>query len=296
MLFRKTRLSWFLVIGVILEITSILYFTFYKINLNTIETLTFSSISEYWGFLVKLIFIAPVIEELIFDSAYLKNKIFKILSLLIICLLTVFVIDFDFLDLFFLVLYIISYLIYFKYKKQFYLTLSLLFNAFLFATWHLDISNLNQEGLTWFISFLSRFGGHLLALWLVINFNILLAILYHFIWNLSVALILVISNKDYYMPQGELRKIHNKNFHIEYQETSLISKYKLEYNDSIWKCQSCKFTDFFKHYGYKNIQQRKPLIYNITINIKNYKNQSRTESIDDLKRLLKGKEIITVKK
>jgi len=171
----------------VISLIFIIFFLFYsEQDLVEDESLD-ANISEKYldvAFLLFLSVLPPIYEELAFDGAFLKSKILKVIGYAGIVAITVHfnsnVYNFPLLIIFL----ILSYQ-YEKYGK--YQDLRLLVNAILFSLLHLNFWE--TDGMT-FVSFLSRTGGHLIALWLVMNYNLLYGILYHMAWNSSLALFL----------------------------------------------------------------------------------------------------------
>jgi hypothetical protein len=63
-------------------------------------------------------------------------------------------------------------------------------NALLFSLLHLNLWTFDE---IFIASLLSRFGGHLIALWLVLNYSLIYGVIYHMIWNASLILIMYVA-------------------------------------------------------------------------------------------------------
>lgn len=284
-------------IGVTLKVASILFFGFYDIDYNSIETLTYNNVDRYYIYIAKILLLAPLVEELIFDLPFLtRNKYLRFSTIALLGFVTLFLLDFDVMDILFLLSFTAFFMKNKISKKKIFFSMSIISNALLFASFHLSLNDFRADTLISFISFSSRFGGHLIAIWLVVNFNFLLAVVSHFLWNLiTVLLFLKPLNTDIYKPQSNISTISSQDLIVKYQETSIVSKHKIKYKDTTWSCTSCKFSELLEPYTKEDIEQVHPLIYDIKISIYDRENTLKEKS-DDLINLLKKENIIKLDK
>ena len=103
---------------------------------------------------------------------------------------------------------------------------------------------------------------------------------------------------NFHENQSDFEYIETSRFHIEYAETSLISKHSIKYRDTLWQCKSCEFKDFYNYLSFDdeaNIQQKDKRKYDINIKIKNNQDKTRSEILEDLHNVLKSNELIKVR-
>lgn len=195
-------------------------------------------------FLISLLwmsFVAPIYEEIIFDGAFLKNKIFKIVSYVGLLFFTL-KFNLSPYSLFFLCFfYLFSYL---NYKSsgsiRKYKTLMIIFNSLLFSMIHLNIHHLSAVSP---ISLFSRFGGHLLALWLVLNYKLIYAIFFHILWNSSLAVILFFS-ADKTNVENKTETLENEIVKMEYKKANNFTSMSMSFSDDYyWVLSSSKISD-----------------------------------------------------
>ncbi|QSS98232.1 hypothetical protein [Psychroflexus sp. ALD_RP9] len=295
-MFNNKKFNHLFIIGVTLSVTSI-FLMFYNINSNdnNLETETYSSINQFWFYILYGISLGPILEELVFDSIFLRHRIFKILGLFGLIILVFFVLNVRLINVITLIIFLCLILLNKLYhQSKVYFVLALYANAFLFSAIH--FKQIEYDNL-FFLSFLSRFGGHLIALWLVLNYNLFAAITYHIVKNTLLTLFAYdFYNLDFYSNQSDFKSINTKQFYIEYAETSLISKHKIRYSDTLWNCNSCKFTDFYQHLDDRKlskIKQSNKLIYDINITIKTKQHQPKAIILENLDQVLKSNQLIT---
>jgi len=118
-------------------------------------------------------------------------------------------------------------------------------NALLFSVMHINVHDLN---ILTPISLASRFGGHLLALWLVINYKLIYAIFLHIFWNSFLVLTaLYFDNPLNNVKEIELLHYENKYIKVGYNEAPNFQPEIIDFeNDSIWMLQSSKVKSLLK--------------------------------------------------
>ncbi|MFD1285964.1 type II CAAX prenyl endopeptidase Rce1 family protein [Mesonia ostreae] len=212
-----------------------------------LETNDFSFLGSKEKFIISLFWsalIAPIYEEVIFDGAFLKNKIFKWISYLGLLGFTLYFNR----SVYSLLLLILFYVIAYFNKKSGddrYKTYIILTNAMLFSAVHINFFDFNT--LTP-ISLASRFGGHLLALWLVVNYKLIYAIFLHIFWNTSLILIGLFADN----PLSEVKEIEsiyyqNNYIHIKYNESPNFQSENVNFTkESNWSLQSTKVETLLK--------------------------------------------------
>ncbi|MGM0636429.1 MAG: hypothetical protein ACQESK_10220 [Bacteroidota bacterium] len=285
----------FLYTGIVLKIISVFLVV---VSVNQLDegsfTYTFNSELDYWFGIILVTVLLPIIEEFAFDGLFLKNKIFKVTGVLLLIACSIYI-SFSIIHLFLLIVFLGIMCYYKRNKNNLVLYLAVVVNAALFSSYHFDFNNLEVD---WYWSFLSRFAGGLISLWLLLNYNLFFAILEHIVWN-SILTIYALYPFNLDQPGGVCTTLVADEFKIEYAETALISKEELKFEEDFIYCNSCKFEDFYEFYDYfdkKTITQiKKDEIYDIYITVKDSSlNDDRTKLLDLLLVELEKKQILKV--
>lgn len=276
-LLADKRLNPVLFIGIGLKIFTLLgiaalwFFTDWRTNTSDYETETYDSISQFVLRLVLMVLVAPIMEELLFDGGFLRSKYLKLFSYIGLSLF-ICVIGIQWPSTILYLLFCV--LSYYDYKtaseKDRLLLMRVVVNALLFSVVHLDFNNLGDM---WLISLMSRFAGHLIALWLVINYKLIYAMGYHFVWNGALAFVLfsgVSFEKD---PNILNEVIDTELFCIEYSETAFISPFEVRFSESNrWYCTACTFETLFEFHSWHDAklmkQKQAGYKYDIEVNFK----------------------------
>lgn len=227
------------------------------------------------SFIIETIFFmviaGPIYEELIMDGAFLKNKFLKCLSYVG---LIGFVLYFNFSiysGIMLVLFYIFSYIYHKKKDGNTIQNLRIVTNAVLFSVLHLNLYG--DWDYTTLISFLSRCGGHLISLWLVLNYKLIHAIILHAIWNGLLAIGTLFAT-DFSGQPGELQVIENNNIKIEYQEAADFNgKATILADPYHWKFKTASFEDVYFWFPDKEVLENKyepvhEVRYNIDIILK----------------------------
>lgn len=218
-----------------------------------------------------MILVGPIYEELIMDGAFLKNKFLKILSYVGLIGVVLYFNFSIYSGMLLLLFYILSYIYHKKGNGENIQNLRILTNAVLFSVIHLNLYG--DLDYTTLISFLSRCGGHLIALWLVLNYKLIHAIIFHAIWNGLLA-IGVLFTTDFSPQPGELHVIENDSLKIEYQEAADFNEKLTILGDPYhWKFETVSFEDIYFWFPDKEVLENKyepthDVRYNIDIILK----------------------------
>lgn len=246
-----------------------LFVEFYK---ETESDYFFGSKLAFLSSLIWMAFIAPVYEEMVFDGAFLKNKALQVIGYVGLIAFTLYF-NISIYSVGLLVLFLVlSYLYCRKTKSEKIQNLRIIVNALLFSVIHLDFPN--DVDWLFFVSLLSRFGGHLLSLWLVLNYKLIYGILYHVIWNTVLAIGILFAT-DFNPQPGKLRIIENDVLKIEYQEAADFNEKRIRLgNPHHWKYRSVGIDEIY--YWFPNryaieekyVPKKPALIYNFDVYIK----------------------------
>lgn len=214
------------------------------INSETDDSFFFGSkekfiVSVFWTALI-----APIYEEIIFDGAFLKNKIYKWISYIGLFGFTLYFNRSVYSLALLLLFYIFTYLNNAR-ENNSYTIHMIITNALLFSVIHVNFYDLNVFTP---ISLASRFGGHLLALWLVVNYKLIYAIFLHIFWNTFLMIIaLYFDNPLNSVEETELLYYENEYINVEYNEAPNFQDEKYDFkNDSTWYLQSAKVESLLK--------------------------------------------------
>ncbi|WP_053992743.1 CPBP family intramembrane metalloprotease [Mangrovimonas sp. TPBH4] len=300
-LLAPNRLNPILFIGIGLKILSLLgivvvmLFTDLGADSSDYETETYSSVFYFVLRILSMVLIAPILEELLFDGAFLRSKYFKILSYIALPI-AIYVIR----------LHVPAVLLYLLFcgvsyydhktasKKDSLLHIRIVVNALLFSVLHLDFNNLGE---LWMFSLLSRFAGHLIALWLVLNYKLIYAMGYHFLWNGTIAFILFFNVSFEKDPDVPSDVINNESFCVEYSETAFISKHEVNIRGDKWSCTSCTFETLMEFHGWSDArlfqQKQEGYVYDIEVNfMENFNREDVPKLLEKLSKALVEKEVL----
>ena len=203
-----------------------------SVNETSIRNNFFGDYSSKYHYLILFIlgiFIGPLFEEAIFRGNFLRNKIFKSLSLFCLVLFVgFFYFESNFLVVGMLILYLVSIFSLRKKESEIKFKIALVLNALLFSLVHNDI-----EDYFYFSTFsysIQRLGIAFILLWITLNYNLLCSFIFHSLWN-TIFFSLVFLTLMF--PNDLKHKAETKNLEVTWEAVGFLNNQKFESEDSL---------------------------------------------------------------
>lgn|SRR5699024_10916060 len=220
--------------------------------------------------LIRFVFmgalIAPVIEEIAFRGIFLKSKIWIFLGFIIMGGYAIKLTNIIFIIFYFI--HIVLFLIWYSgsrenisFKRSIYII-----NAVLFTVAHIT-EEYSLFSLDTALQIISGITVTFFCIWLVINFNLASAIMFHILWN---SMFLSVHLLELQYPDTTIYTIENEAIRIDLQQNKLYpfdSHYKI-LNDSTQVYSNYILKDLIINHDDKYEQKEKDRPYNLTITLK----------------------------
>jgi hypothetical protein len=197
---------------------SVSYLILYSINEDIFSNFTKNQIViSFFHFLFSALIVAPIFEEIIFRSFFLKSKrkyFFKILFYLGISIY-IFITENYYLYSLLFFIFLLDYLN--KNGKIIYIL-----NTLVFALIHYNLDDFSS-----FFSIIPVFfqiGVGFILIWIVINFNLFISILFHFLYNLVMISLMIISLQK--PTFNEYKVLENEQIYLKWKEIPFINNQK----------------------------------------------------------------------
>ena len=166
---------------------------------------------NYYKFVFFLLIIAPFFEELIFRGCFTKISYFKVIPYLGI-LVYIYLTNNHYLFVFYIILVII--LLFIK-NKEF---IIYIINSLIFSLVHYNITDF--ESINNIIPMFLQFSLGLIFIWIVLNYNILRSIFFHFLYNLILVIIFTIPLQT---PKKETNEIIYIGYKFQWSKTPILT-------------------------------------------------------------------------
>jgi membrane protease YdiL (CAAX protease family) len=243
-------------------------------NLSKLDTF-----SNFKSFVFSALLIAPIIEEFVFRGYFTQKKVMIFISLIGSIIYVVITENYYLLSL----ISLLIILHFFKSKKDYFYILSCLF----FSVVHYKLKDFGS-----FFTILPMFFQFSLGailIWVVINFGILKSIIFHFIYNL---IIVIIISFPLLFPNKEIKSKQYIGYKIEWQKVSIFKNNTsiIKPNDYTVIAHNITINDF-----YKTFRGEKDKIL-ININEKFYKFRFNVQRVDSTSNELNSETIKTILK
>lgn len=213
---EKYRKIWILYIAVFSIILGLFFFYFSdKVLLEDEQT-----DKPFFQIAFIAIIIAPIIEELIFRGYFSEKKYIKWAGIILLPIFIVLTAP-NYLSISCVIFLYVFLILNFLFKNKSIENSIIIINALLFSTLHFSASDFNHVFSLYAILFIFALG--LIATWLTINFGLLKAILFHFIWN-SGAMLLVFFALQY--PDLNTENFENEIIKMEWERSPIINNNK----------------------------------------------------------------------
>lgn len=213
---EKYRKVWILYIAVFSIILGLFFFYFSdKVLLEDEQT-----DKPFFQIAFIAIIIAPIIEELIFRGYFSEKKYIKWAGIILLPIFIVLTAP-NYLSISCVIFLYVFLILNFLFKNKSIENSIIIINALLFSTLHFSASDFNHVFSLYAILFIFALG--LIATWLTINFGLLKAILFHFIWN-SGAMLLVFFALQY--PDLNTENFENEIIKMEWERSPIINNNK----------------------------------------------------------------------
>lgn len=229
----KKQANWLIYLGGVLLPLSFIFIIFsYDENhqINSREVLN----TKFELFVILSIFIAPLLEEFVFRGFFSKKKLIKIFSLISTPLFILYFVE-NPISYYVLPFYLISCIFYFFKSSKLIINLIYLLNAFLFSIVHYKIADFSKFSTS--TPFLIQFSSGLILVWIVINYSLMKAILFHFLWNFILVGLLFISIQfvesdvkkfeegHYTISIEKVPRYPSRNTSLSYSSNGIVIKY-----------------------------------------------------------------------
>lgn len=226
---NQKQANWLLYLGGVLLPLSMFFVIFFTTDNQQINSRQFIS-SKFELYAFSAIIIAPIVEELVFRGFFSKKKSLRFLSLATIPLFVYYSSN-NIITYYLLFVYIIFALLYLFKGKKMLVNFLYVLNASIFSVLHYNVTDFNQISTSF--PFLIQFSIGLILIWLVINFGLLRAMVFHFIWNsITIAIMFygvqfvgdelrIIQKEEYTMITREVPKYSSCVSRFSYDKTSI---------------------------------------------------------------------------
>lgn len=275
----KKNKNWLILIGGVMLPISLFLTIIFDLNPPYRNAQTDSSMPLFFKmFLVPLLF-APILEEIIFRGFLSKSKLIKILFF-IMGFVSIFLLNFNEIILFFALLLYILYIMFIYTKNVHLLNLLILLSSIVFAIFHFSKEEL--VSLQTFPFLIGKFSLALILSWIVYNKSIFAGIIGHAVWNLIVILIFLhslqfVDKKQVVFNLGESFMTYEKVPIF----SSNVSSYKIEETQLIVKNMTIdniiKYMD--KNYLDTFNTTAPYMRYNIHVSVKSINDKEKLNSI-----------------
>jgi len=168
-------------------------------------------------YLLSILIIAPIIEEVIYRGLYKKNKVNILFSSIFLVGSSLMLYNLEItLWWLFPIITVVVLFITIKWEIKYNMSILIIYSSILFTISHFT----NASNLSEIIQFGGNFlAGGLLLSWIAVNFNLLKAILFHFTYN-TITFILFI----FLATPIDIKGTTNQNIEYEITEVSMFSK------------------------------------------------------------------------
>jgi len=243
-------------------------------NLSKLDTF-----SNFKSFVFSALLIAPIIEEFVFRGYFTQKKVMIFISLIGSIIYVVITENYYLLSL--IALLIILH--FFKSKKDYFYILSCLF----FSVVHYKLKDFGS-----FFTILPMFFQFSLGailIWVVINFGILKSIIFHFLYNFIVVVVMSIPLQ---FPNQDINNKDYCGYNIEWNKVPILNNrtYISKPNDYVIVVENITIIDFYNTFKKKNESIA------INVNEKFYKFRFKVQRIDSTANKLNSKTIKTLLK
>jgi membrane protease YdiL (CAAX protease family) len=167
--------------------------------------------NNYYLFVISALIIAPIFEEFIFRGYFVNKLLLKIISVFGI----IFYIYIT--DNFYLYILIFA-LVILHFKKKINPIYIYYINSIIFSLVHYKLYDFNS--IFTIIPMFFQFSLGLILIWIVLNFNLIRSILFHFLFNLISIIILTIPLQ---FPEKEIKKIEHLGYKFEWNKTPIFN-------------------------------------------------------------------------
>jgi hypothetical protein len=177
---KNKQANWLLYIGGVLLPLTLFSLIFLKSDSQEMNSRQLIN-SKFELYAFAAIIIAPILEELVFRGIFSKTKLLRIFSLITLPSFVFYIAD-GFLTYATIFAYFVFSMLYILKNKPKVFPIMFLLNSVLFSLAHYKITDFSS--LFSSVPFFIQFSLGLILIWIIINFGLLRAILFHFLWNL----------------------------------------------------------------------------------------------------------------
>lgn len=220
MIANKSK-NWLLMSGIIAAFLCGILYIFIGIDQPYEGSRNYSDKSLKFLLFAAVIF-APISEEIAFRGFYTGKKWMKIASFVVLPLfmLTGFTSG-EWIIILLSILFITTYLLSLKFTNPHIVNFSIILNVLLFASIHYTSDDLLSPH--FYYVPLAQIAAGCLLIWITINFNLLKAMLFHFLWNATFMILLIYGLQ---FPDTEFKTFSNESISIEWVEVPLFGQGK----------------------------------------------------------------------
>lgn len=172
---------------------------------------------------ITMLFLAPILEELLFRSFFSSNKL-KFIGITCLPIFIYFVGEAIHTYILLIIFYVTYFLGYGKPKSVSH-KFSLVFSALLFAVVHYKTTDFLRFETAYYVLF--QFANGLLLIWLTINLTLGKAVVFHICWNAIIVTILLVALQ---FPDQTIHKYESEVMNVEWQRKPYFDN-NSSYND-----------------------------------------------------------------
>lgn len=172
--------------------------------------------------------LAPIYEEIIFRGNFIKNKVFKLISLGCLIIVGLIYSLNNYLIFGFLGIYLISFFLSKKKQSETRFKTVLVLNAILFSIMHNTIAD--YENFSTFSHSLQRLGIAFILLWITLNYKLIYSMIAHSIWNT------ILFSLVFYIlvfPNDTVHQVENENLEVTWKTVNMFNNSRFESKDSL---------------------------------------------------------------
>ncbi|MFN4761982.1 type II CAAX prenyl endopeptidase Rce1 family protein [Gillisia sp. Q332] len=224
---RHKSKNWLLLLGIITALLFVLLYNFVGSEHPYKGSRNYSDVPLKVMLFLTLLF-APLFEEIAFRGFFTGKKWIKIAAIIF---LPIFVLTVNASMEWFVIvlsmLFIAAYLLSLKYENKILGNISILLNILLFTAIHYTLEDFYSPD--YFFTPLAQLSIGCFLIWITINFNLLKAMLFHFLWNAGIMLFLIYSLQ---FPDTETKIFSNETFQIEWVKVPVFNNENAQVNIS----------------------------------------------------------------
>lgn len=288
--YKENYLLWSAVLG--FSTFAITYFILSRSNSFYENPTRLDGFTNFKIFVLSALFFAPIVEEIIFRGYFTKNKILKFISIVGLPAFTLSI------NKYYLILsipYAVILILIFLKKRNINIRIAFFANALLFSLIHYKLHDFTN--FITIIPIVAHFSIGLFLIWIVVNFNLKVSIISHFILNFIIILPLSISLQ---FPDNKNYSKEIDGYKISWKKTAVFNKHTTISRPNNYEVNAKKVTPIELYKVYASVDNNRikdsELFSKYNINIISINNsQKKLDSLLIKKLLLKTNLLTEIK-